>query len=310
MSSTAATANDACANCGKAEEGGNKLKTCTSCKMVKYCCRDCQRSHWPKHKKACKKRAAELFDEELFKDTEEREECPICMLPLPLENGQTVFHVCCGKVICFGCIHAQLKEDIKSGKSKKDIGVCAFCREPPPKTDELRLSQLKNGMKKNYAGAFESLAKSYLSGEDGLPRDLVKGRELLLKAGELGYSEAYARLGCTYIKDGGEGNDIKKARHYFELATLKGSIAARNNLGALDLRAGDHERGYKHVVISATAGFSPSLNLVKQGYKEGFITKDEYTEILRAYQKKQEDLKSKMRDEAIVYEANPQLYWA
>ena len=40
-----------CAACGKA---GDNLKTCTSCKQVKYCNRDCQKLHWPKHKKECK----------------------------------------------------------------------------------------------------------------------------------------------------------------------------------------------------------------------------------------------------------------
>ena len=47
-----------CSACGK--EGGDSLKACMACKMVKYCNRDCQIAHRPQHKKACKKRAAEL----------------------------------------------------------------------------------------------------------------------------------------------------------------------------------------------------------------------------------------------------------
>lgn len=46
-----------CAACGKA---GDNLKICTACKLVKYCNRDCQISHRSKHKKECRKRAAEL----------------------------------------------------------------------------------------------------------------------------------------------------------------------------------------------------------------------------------------------------------
>jgi len=49
-----------CANYGKGEEESNNLKSCVACKMVKYCNRDCQIAHRPMHKKACKKRAAEL----------------------------------------------------------------------------------------------------------------------------------------------------------------------------------------------------------------------------------------------------------
>ena len=53
-----------CAACGR---GGDGLKTCTACKMVKYCNATCQKAHRPVHMKECKKRAAELRDEALFK---------------------------------------------------------------------------------------------------------------------------------------------------------------------------------------------------------------------------------------------------
>jgi len=73
--------------------------------MVKYCNRDCQIAHRPQHKKACKKRAAELYDEKLFKEVEP-EECPICMLPLPIDANHIQFQNCCGKQVCIGCIYA------------------------------------------------------------------------------------------------------------------------------------------------------------------------------------------------------------
>ena len=44
-----------------------KLKTCNSCKDIKYCSVTCQKNHWPKHKQECKQRAARLRDESLFK---------------------------------------------------------------------------------------------------------------------------------------------------------------------------------------------------------------------------------------------------
>ena len=58
---------------GKEEGSGctpttTTLKKCTACKMVKYCNRDCQVAHRARHKKECKKRAAEIYDETLFKD--------------------------------------------------------------------------------------------------------------------------------------------------------------------------------------------------------------------------------------------------
>ena len=84
--------NNTCANCSKrGEESSGDLKACTACKMVKYCNRDCQIAHRPQHKKACKKRAAELNDEQLFKEPPLREDCPICMLTLPLDAFQVVY---------------------------------------------------------------------------------------------------------------------------------------------------------------------------------------------------------------------------
>ena len=95
-----------CANCGKGEESSGDLKACTACKLlVKYCNRDCQIAHRPQHKKVCRKRAAELYDEALFQERPREEECPICMLPPPIYENDTgmTFHSCCGKHICNGC---------------------------------------------------------------------------------------------------------------------------------------------------------------------------------------------------------------
>ena len=68
MESISAPIIDVCANCRKEEGGEITLKVCTACKLVKYCDRDCQAAHRPKHKKACKQRAAKLHDEALFKE--------------------------------------------------------------------------------------------------------------------------------------------------------------------------------------------------------------------------------------------------
>jgi hypothetical protein len=38
------------------------------CICLPYCNADCQKNHWPEHKKICKQCAAELHDEALFKD--------------------------------------------------------------------------------------------------------------------------------------------------------------------------------------------------------------------------------------------------
>ena len=73
-----------CAASGKVSDD---LKRCDACKLVKYCNRECQATHRRAHKKTCKKRAAELFDEQLFKQPPANDNCPVCFLPLPLKTS-------------------------------------------------------------------------------------------------------------------------------------------------------------------------------------------------------------------------------
>ena len=44
-----------CQTCDKRETTDNLMKACAACKMVFYCCRDCQTSDWDNHKSFCKK---------------------------------------------------------------------------------------------------------------------------------------------------------------------------------------------------------------------------------------------------------------
>jgi len=85
---TAADTSSSCASCGIAEVDELKLTECTDCDLVKYCSDACRRDHKSHHLRACKKRSAELHDELLFKQPESSHfgDCPICMLPLPLEK--------------------------------------------------------------------------------------------------------------------------------------------------------------------------------------------------------------------------------
>ena len=281
----------ACACCGK-EGNSADMNTCNKCKMVKYCNAACKKKHRTKHKKACEKRVAELHDEQLFKEPPPREECPICFLPLPIDNGQTHFECCCGKSICCGCIFA-----MNMSEGGKDL--CPFCRTPTP-SDEDIINKTKKLMKKSNGGAFHHLAGYYARGINGLPQDYQKANELLFKAVELGYSEAYCKLGDSYRLGRGVDIDMKKANYYYELAAMGGDVYARHNLGAMEWQAGNHHRALKHLVLAAKAGHKESLDGIKKGYKRGVVTKDEYAITLRAYQKSNHEMKSDARDKAAV----------
>lgn len=47
--------NPYCLNLARESEVKVSKKTCTACKVVCYCSRDCQMTHWNAHKALCKK---------------------------------------------------------------------------------------------------------------------------------------------------------------------------------------------------------------------------------------------------------------
>jgi hypothetical protein len=56
---SAIAADRVCVACGWHEPPGGaaeerKLRACGACRLVLYCCKECQTSHWKKHKPACK----------------------------------------------------------------------------------------------------------------------------------------------------------------------------------------------------------------------------------------------------------------
>ena len=123
--------------------------------------------------------------------------------------------------------------------------MCAFCRTLRPSSEEEGIKRIMNLIEKGNADAFYELAGYYAQGTMGMPQDWAKANELLLKAGELGCAEAYSKLGYSYDNGRGVEIDTKKAKHYWELAALAGSVLARHNLGCMEGQAGNKHRAYK-----------------------------------------------------------------
>ena len=283
-----------CANCGKGEEESNNLKKCGACMSVKYCSAACQKAHRPQHKKECKKRAAELHDEALFKQPPLEEECPICFLRLPsLEKGIR-YQSCCGKIMCCGCIHA--------GARVGDDQLCPFCRAPAPKSDEEMMEREKKRVEVGDAEGIYNIGCYYDEGIRGFPQDHAKALELWHRAGELGCAAAYYNVGQRmYYHGHGVERDKKKATHYYELAAIGGDATSRHNLGCDDGNAGNSHRALKHFMIAAGSGYHDSVKMVQQMYMNGISTKDDYAHALRAYQAYLSEIESDQRNEAAAY---------
>ncbi|EJK59116.1 hypothetical protein THAOC_20701 [Thalassiosira oceanica] len=284
---------EACANCGKHGSDAVKLKDCTACRLVKYCGVDCQRAHRKQHKKTCKKRAAELKDEELYSQGHERPEgdfCPICTLPIPIPmDKNSGFNACCMKRICSGCDLAVKKQGMFD---------CAFCRTRYPGNDADALAMIQARVLKRDPEAIYYLGMKYFHGHLGLQKDMRRAIELWAEAAELGSIQALYNLGAAYYQGEGVQQDKAKAVEIFERAAKQGHIGSRHNLGCIEAEKGNYERALRHFLISAKLGDKESVENIKKIFMRGQATKEQYAEALKGYQDAVEETKSHDRDEA------------
>jgi len=292
MSNISADSISMCANCGKGGEGEDniQLKSCTACKSVKYCNKECQIAHRPQHKKECKKRVKELHDEKLFKVPPPNEDCPICFIQVPLRHTGSKYMACCGKRVCSGCIFANAKL----------LGdLCPFCRAPSTTSDEENNERLLKRQKVGDAMAWWVLGCHSSEGACGFPQDQDKALELWHKGCG---AEAYYNIAKHFDGDNVQQNK-KKARHYYELAAMRGFVFARHNLANLELLSGNLDRALKHYMISAGGGDDSSIKQIKMLFENGLATKNDYEKALRACQTYVVGIRSDQRDEAAEYDS-------
>ncbi|EJK74466.1 hypothetical protein THAOC_03855, partial [Thalassiosira oceanica] len=267
-----------CANCGTHGSDIVKLKDCTACRLVKYCGVDCQRAHRKQHKKACKQRVAELKDEQLYSQglvRPERDFCPICSLPIPIPTGEhSVFHVCCMKRSCNGCVVAS---------KKRGMDDCAFCRTRYPDNAADALAMIQARVAKNDPVAINHLGEKFHVGL-GLKKDVRKAIKLWTEAAELGSVRALFNLGKGYGTGDGFQQDKAKAVEFYKKAAMQGHVESRHNLGCIEAEKGNYSRAVKHLLISAKMGFNESLQAIKQLFMRGQATKAQYAEALKGYQ--------------------------
>ena len=298
-------ADEKCASCGTAGGDDVTLKNCTACYLVKYCGVECQRNHRPQHKRACKKRAAELKDEVLFKQPESSYvgDCPICCLPMPVPKSQDTvrssLYACCSKVVCNGCIYANYLREFEARLPRS----CPFCRHPTPKTDEeshqLEMKRIEAndpvalcnlGSKCNYHGAHGTAMKHWE------------------KAAEFGHADSHYQLACVYHEGRyGVEKDMKKYMYHTEQAAIGGHNLARHNLGVWELDKYNANRAVKHFIIASNLGHDESMETLKRFYSLGVVSKEDLAAALHSHNAAVDATKSPQRDAAEEYRKTLQI---
>ena len=283
-----------CASCGKSELDDVKIMECADCKSVRYCSDECQEDHRPEHDAKCKERLAELRDEILFRQPEATHDgdCPICRVPLPIECEKSKLYSCCSKVICEGC---EFANEVRLEREKLQHN-CPFCRHSLPKSEE---EAIKIMMKRIAANDPDALCKMgsghYYEGDyDG-------ALKYLGKAAELGDASAHFNLSILYSEGHGVEKDEKKEVYHLEEAAIRGHPRARHNLANHEHRNGEIDRAVKHWIISANLGLDQSIKTLKEYYKDGLVSKEDFAAALRGHHAAIVATKSPQREMAAAW---------
>ena len=279
-----------CASCGIAEVDDIKLKPCDDCDLVKYC-DECQENHKSEHEEDCKKRAAEVRDELLFKQPESTHmgDCPICSVPLPLNIEKSMMYVCCCKVICGGCENANQNREMEMGLQP----TCPFCRKSLPDTDEECKEQLMKRIEAN-----DPIALRLEGGLQKMKGNYASAFEYFTKAAELGDTQAHYRLAGMYHNGQGVEEDKGKEKHHLEEAAIGGHPEARYFLGGAEWNSDNINRAVKHWIIAATQGDDEAIKELMEAFKEGHVEKDVLAVALRSHKAAGDATKSPQRKAA------------
>jgi TPR repeat protein len=205
----------------------------------------------------------------------------------------------------FGCDCAPVKDNRGKVINEKK---CPFCRTPNPTSNDEYNERLQKRVEVGDAEAIFTLGIYYRNGEDGFPQNYDKALELFVRAGELGHADAYCNVGYAYENGNGVELDKKKAKNYYKLAAIMGSVNARGNLGNYEQREGNMNRALKHYMIAVEGGKDKALKEIQKLYTNGHATKDDYATALRAYQVYLVEIKSTQRDKAAAARANYRYY--
>jgi len=248
-------------------------------------------------------------DPELWKAHPPTEDCPVCLVPLPLSKIDIVYYACCSRALCFACVKehhraVQVTNGKRAEKELPPLGMtCAFCRIPVPEEDAENIEVLEKKNRKDDAEAICCLASYYIDGVHGLPKDERRAVTLFFRAAGLGSVNAHSVLGERFAFDSrfDERNDFffqdrNLGRNYLEIAAKGGDAGSRHNLGVLEYRRGSLSLAIKHFQLAAAAGFVDSMKELWKTFYRGRLSKFDLENTLRAHQAVCDEMSSEDRE--------------
>ena len=242
-------------------------------------------------------------DPELWKPPSPTEECPVCLVPLPLKPDKAMYWACCGKRLCTACSEEHvraLRVTNRKREKKKQLplkNTCAFCRIPLHKNNAELIGRVEERIKKKDTRAMVQLAWAYRKGNYGLQKNEVKAVELFDRAADLGSVEAIAIVGRGLaFGEHGFIKDEVTGRYCIEDAVVKGDIGSRYNLATLDVEERNYDHAIKHWHLAAAAGNKASMKKLWVCFNTKKLSKSDLEKALRAHKAATDKMNSEERE--------------
>ncbi len=90
---------------------------------------------------------------------------------------------------------------------------------------------------------------------------------------------------------------MTKAVYHLEEAAIAGHIVARYHLASMNWESGRFKTAVKHWIIAANLGHDDSIQILRECYKKGKVSKDNnFASALRAHQAAADATKSPQRE--------------
>ena len=205
-----------------------------------------------------------------------REECPVCMEPLPLDMKETRYKECCGTTQCLTCQLSQLRL-----AHTTSLRACAFCRAPEAVSAEEYIERLEKRVTRKDPTAAFLLYMCKSRGMCGATLDIAGGLAMLHTAAELGHPDAMFDLGFGYFM--GKINlgsqwipmdfDVDQAQRWYERVVkthrrAQGHDVALANLGAIAYAKQDFRTAQAYYRQAASGGIEHALKDYEHMYRQ------------------------------------------
>eukprot|EP00986_Skeletonema_menzelii_P005098 scaffold1801_cov79-Skeletonema_menzelii.AAC.5 len=219
-------------------------------------------------------------------------DCPICILPLPLDTKKSMMQSCCTTMICIGCYYASIKCKVETKIGER---TCPFCRQPEPRgAAEIEGYKKKRIEVNDPVAMLEAGKRCYHQG------DYENALDYFNKAAKLDEAEAHYCLSFMYRDGTGVNRDMGKKLQHLEEAAIGGHPKARHNLGVYEMNRERIERAVKHFTIATNNGHDDSVKALGELRAAGHVSKEDYELALRAYQAAVDSSNSPQREEALA----------